>query len=184
MARRWKIFAAVGGVLAALDQLTKYWAKTSLPTDFHGRGLPVPVIDGYFEWRLSYNEGSAFGLFKDVAGAPVFLTVIALVAVLAIGWMVKQAEDHQTRLVTALGLIVGGAVGNVIDRIAHGRVTDFVVWKYHEHEWPVFNVADAALCIGIGLMFLDVSREQRAERSGGEDGESRAVRERAAGSSE
>jgi signal peptidase II len=58
----------------------------------------------------------------------------------------------------------GGAIGNLVDRVMYGRVTDFIVWKYHGHEWPAFNIADAALCIGVGLMLLDMLYGWRAQR--------------------
>jgi signal peptidase II len=89
--------------------------------------------------------------------------VVGLVAIGAIFWMLHKARDNQTRLHWALGLVAGGAIGNIIDRILFGKVTDFVVWKYYQHEWPTFNVADAALCVGVGLLFLDINREAKAE---------------------
>jgi signal peptidase II len=162
LARRWKLFLVVAAVTMAADQLSKLWARASLPTDERGFGISVEVIENFWAWRLSYNTGSAFGLFHSVSGARVFLTIIGLGAIGAILWMVKQARDDQRRLVVALGLVGGGALGNIFDRLVHGKVTDFVVWKYHTTEWPTFNIADAALVIGVGLLFLDVGREKQA----------------------
>jgi signal peptidase II len=162
LARRWKLFLVVGAVTMVADQLSKVWARASLPTDERGWGISVEVIENFWAWRLSYNTGSAFGLFHSVSGARVFLTIIGLGAIGAILWMVKQARDDQRRLVVALGLVGGGALGNIFDRLAFGKVTDFVVWKYHTTEWPTFNIADAALVIGVGLLFLDVGREKQA----------------------
>jgi signal peptidase II len=65
----------------------------------------------------------------------------------------------------ALALVAGGAVGNLIDRIYFGVVTDFVLWHYQTHEWPVFNVADIVLVVGVGLMFIDIQKEGRREKS-------------------
>ncbi|MCA9673791.1 MAG: signal peptidase II, partial [Myxococcales bacterium] len=62
--------------------------------------------------------------------------------------------------------VAGGAIGNLVDRVYFGVVTDFVLWHYHAKEWPVFNVADVALVVGVGLMFLDIFRESRLERAG------------------
>jgi signal peptidase II len=159
--RRWKWFSVIGLVTLAADQLSKIWAKGSLPTDARGYGIPVPVIENFWDWRLSYNTGSAFGLFSSVDGARIFLTVVGFVALGAIFWMVHKGRDDQGRLAAALGLVGGGAVGNVIDRILYGKVTDFVVWKWHEHEWPTFNIADAALCVGVGLLFLDLGKQAK-----------------------
>lgn len=160
MTRRWKIFAAVGIVSLVLDQLTKYWARAVLPHD----GTSIDVIANFWSWRLSYNTGSAFGLFGSVGGARVFLTIVGVVAVGAIVWMVRQARDDQTRLSWALGLVAGGAVGNIIDRLMFGKVTDFVVWRYYEKEWPTFNIADVALVIGVGLLFLDFGKDKKDKR--------------------
>jgi signal peptidase II len=161
--RRWKWFAAIGVVTLVADQVTKYWARNDLPTDRRGYGIPVSIIENFWDWRLSYNTGSAFGLFSSVDGARVFLTIVGFIALGAILWMVHKGGDDQRRLSAALGLVGGGAIGNVIDRVLYGKVTDFVVWKYYEHEWPTFNIADAALCVGVGLLFIDLGRQQREE---------------------
>jgi hypothetical protein len=75
--------------------------------------------------------------------------------------MVKKAKDDQRLLAIALGLVAGGAVGNLADRIYFGVVTDFVLWRYHSKEWPVFNIADVALVVGVGMMFFDVGKEPK-----------------------
>lgn len=164
MKRRWSLFLGVGLLSIIADQLTKLWART-LPTDSHGYGIPQPFIDNFWDWRLSYNKGSAFGLFHGIGGARVILTVVGIAAVIAVVFMVKNARKDQTRLVVGLALVAGGAIGNLIDRISFGEVTDFVVWRYHETEWPTFNVADVVLVIGVGLMLLDMASEAKAERS-------------------
>jgi len=163
MNRRWKVFAAVSVLTMVADQITKYWARAVLPVDERGYGIAVPVIENFFDWRLSHNTGSAFGLFGGVTGARILLTLVGIVAVGAILWMVKKAEDNQRRLIWALGLVAGGAVGNIVDRVLFGKVTDFVVWKYYAKEWPTFNVADVALVVGVGLLFLDMGRDKKAK---------------------
>ena len=171
LSRRWKIFLIVGLVSLAADQATKVWARGALPTlpdEVCSRGpgccgTPVPVIENFFDWRMSCNPGSAFGLFSSTGSARIFLSVVGLVALGAIVWMVRKARADQTRLLWALGLVAGGAVGNLIDRIYTGVVTDFVVWKYHDKEWPTFNVADVTLVVGVALLFLDIGKEARAE---------------------
>jgi len=76
----------------------------------------------------------------------------------------RRTATEASRLHVALGLIGGGAIGNLVDRVVFGRVTDFIVWKKGNAEWPAFNIADAALCIGVGLMLLDMflSRKEAA----------------------
>ena len=162
--RRWKWFTVFSVITLLADQITKYWARNDLPTDSRGYGIPVEVIKNYWDWRLSYNTGSAFGLFSSVTGARIFLTIVGVIALGAIVWMVVKAKDDQRRLVVGLGLVGGGAIGNVIDRVLFGKVTDFVVWKWHTHEWPTFNIADAALCVGVGLLFLDLGKQAKEEK--------------------
>jgi len=186
MPPRWKIFLLVALVTLAADQATKVWARNALPS-VHARssiaspctipddfsrgahdearcyGTAVSVIPNYWDWRLSFNPGSAFGMFHSQSGARVFLSIIGVLAVGAMVWMVKKAHDKQRALLWALGLVAGGAIGNLIDRIYFGVVTDFVLWRYHAKEWPVFNIADVALVIGVGLMFFDVGKEPKAK---------------------
>lgn len=167
MPRRWNIFLLIGFVTLVLDQVTKLWARSALPTMVasNGRsyGVAQPVIDNFFDWRLSFNRGSAFSLFGEMSGARVFLTVVGIAAVLIILYMLHRAKNEQTRLISALALVAGGAIGNLVDRIAFGEVTDFIVWKYYDKEWPTFNIADVALVIGVGLLFIDMGKEMRDE---------------------
>jgi signal peptidase II len=161
MPRRLKLYIAVAAVTILADQLTKLWARSSLPTDALGNGLRVPVIDGYWDWVLAYNTGSAFSLFAGTAGAQVFLSIVGVLAVVVLSWMVWKSRDDQTVAVTALALMAGGAVGNLIDRIAFGKVTDFVLWRYHEHTWPVFNIADVALSVAVAVFLLTSFKREK-----------------------
>ncbi len=166
MQRRWKIFLFIGFLTLVADQITKIWARTlpaQLAPNGQRYGVAQPVVENFFDWRLSFNKGSAFSLFGEMSGARAFLTVIGVAAVLIIIYMLHRARNDQTRLIYALGLVAGGAIGNLIDRIAFGQVTDFIVWKYYDKEWPTFNIADVALVIGVGLLFLDMIKETRAE---------------------
>jgi signal peptidase II len=176
MPRRWKLFLLIALITMVCDQATKFWARDALPVHPAGCEIPEaivegkcmgvndPLIDGYWDWRLSFNQGSAFGLFHSQGGARVFLSIVGFLALGAMLWMVKKAKDDQKWLIWALGLVAGGAVGNLIDRVYYGVVTDFVLWHTparearsmyrYENEWPVFNVADVALVIGVGIMLF------------------------------
>jgi signal peptidase II len=180
--KKWLLFLVVGGLSLIADQITKIWARAELPVvrprpggaacivpddivTHHCQGLPVPVIDGFWDWRLSMNPGSAFGLFSSQEGARVGLSVVGVIAVIAMFWMLRRSRPDQRILHWALAFVAGGAIGNLIDRMYFGVVTDFVLWRYDTHEWPVFNVADVVLVVGVGLMFIDIQKEGRRERA-------------------
>ncbi len=182
---KWKIFWLIGILSLVADQVTKIWARHSLPLlPYKGgkgfdcyadvveairteacRGQDVSVIGGFWDWRLSMNPGSAFGLFSGQTSARVFLSVVGIGAVFGMVWMLKKARPDQKALHWALAFVAGGAVGNLIDRIYFGVVTDMVSWHYKTHSWPVFNVADVVLVIGVGLMFIDIQKEGKREKA-------------------
>jgi signal peptidase II len=175
---KWRLFAIVAVVSLIADQATKIWARSSLPVSPKGCVIPDDivartcggvvkhVIDGFWDWRLSMNPGSAFGLFSgNLSLARVFLSIVGIGAVVAMIFMLRKARADQKILHWALAFVVGGAIGNLIDRLYFGVVTDFVLWHYKTHEWPVFNVADIVLVAGVGLMFIDIQKENRREKA-------------------
>ncbi len=148
--RKYAVFIAVFLASLAFDQGTKIWARASLKP----RPTPIVVVEDFFEFRYSENTGSAFGLFRNMPNARYVLFGFGVIALGVIFFYLKRVPGDRTRLITELGLLAGGAVGNIIDRVSFGRVTDFILWKVHSHEWPTFNIADAALVVGvIGLLF-------------------------------
>ena len=186
--KKWTLFAVVSIITLVADQATKIWARGSLPTqpagcdvpdDIIARkcfGLPVSVIDGYWEWRLSMNPGSAFGLFGNLGPSftRVLFSIIGVAAVAGMIYMLKKARPDQKILHWALALVAGGAVGNLIDRAYYSVVTDFILWKYKTHEWPVFNIADVVLVVGVGLMFIDIQKENKREKLARKDRQAKA----------
>jgi signal peptidase II len=153
------LFAAAAVLSIVLDQWTKVLARTHLKP--LGPWGGKTVIANYFDLRFSENTGVAFGMFQRLPGGRLWLTLIALVALLLVGYYLLKSGPRQTRLHLALGLVGGGAIGNLVDRIAFGRVTDFIVWHVGRHEWPAFNIADAALVVGVALMALDMLLDKR-----------------------
>ena len=146
---RW--FAFVFALSLVLDQGSKVWARRVLRPIFPA---VKTIIPGFFDLRYSENPGSAFGLFRGVPGARYLLFVVGIGALIIVAAYLRKAAPDARRLGAELGLLAGGALGNVIDRVTYGRVTDFIVWKAAGHEWPTFNIADAALVVGvIGLLF-------------------------------
>ena len=144
------IFFLISLCILALDQLTKYYIKTHL-------GLfDIIRITSFFNIVQVLNTGSAFGLFKSLGNA--FFIIIALLAMALITVLIIR-DDHN-RL--AFALILGGAAGNLTDRIAFGHVIDFLDFYAGSHHWPAFNVADSALTIGISLLLVTAVFEKKA----------------------
>lgn len=151
--RRYGSFAFAAALSLAADQLSKLWARRVLQPVYPRAKV---VLAGYWDFRYSENRGAAFGFAHAIPGAHVAFALLALaLAVGAVFYLRRAQLVRPTLFGAALGCVVGGALGNAIDRLAFGRVTDFVVWKLGTHEWDTFNVADAALVIGIALLFVD-----------------------------
>ena len=137
------VFAVILLITVGIDQGSKAWARGLEP----GRH---PVISGYWEWEPAQNPGAAFSLLP---GGTVVLALIAAGALVGIGVAAARTPAEQRLRLAGLALVGGGALGHLLDRVRLGSVTDFVRWRIHEHLWPIFNVADAALLIG-GVLLL------------------------------
>jgi len=141
-----------------LDQASKAIILTKFPLP--GRGLTV--IDGFFELNHARNEGAAFGLFRSHT-----VEFFLIVSILAIGFIIYyflKLERHHLLLTTALAMILGGAMGNLLDRIRHGFVVDFLRFYIDKHSWPTFNVADIAIVVGVFLFAFDMIRTEMRMR--------------------
>jgi signal peptidase II len=171
--RRIVIFTAILALVVALDQGSKAWARTlpvspvgcEVPADLIAhrcQGVPQPLIAGFWEWELAFNTGAAFSSFR---GAQLVLGALACAALIALGFMAWRARPEQRLRRIALALIAGGALGNLIDRVRDAAVTDFVRWRIGEARWPIFNVADAALLVGVVLLLLEGLAERRRARA-------------------
>jgi signal peptidase II len=158
-----KIVAFVFALLFTVfvDQYTKILARRDLKPKYPA---VTQVIPGYFELRYSENTGSAFGLLHGLPGARYLFFVVGGIALVVVGTYLKRARPDELRLGAELGLLAGGAIGNIIDRAWFGKVTDFVVWKVGTHEWPTFNVADAALVVGILGLLVDLRPPEEADK--------------------
>lgn len=130
-----------------LDQGTKWLASTQL--DFHQL---TPVMP-YFDWYLAHNEGAAFSFLADQGGwQRWFLATLTIVITIVLVVWLKKLEPHQKYTGIALSLIIGGAIGNLIDRVGLGYVVDFIQIWLGTYPWPTFNVADMAISIGAVLL--------------------------------
>ena len=143
---RWLVLA---GCLLIVDQLTKLWFDSSLRYGERVQVLP------FFDFTLLYNPGAAFSFLADQAGwQRWFFTVLGLGAAVFMLWMMHTNRTQQ-RLLLALALILSGAIGNVIDRIAYGHVIDFLLFYWQNWYYPAFNVADSCITLGAILLILD-----------------------------
>lgn len=151
----------ISTLVFGLDQWTKFVALSTL--ELH---RPVPFIDGFWNWMLARNYGVAFSLFDNQAGWQRYglSTFALLVALVFVVWLTRvPARERFTS--GALALIVGGAIGNVVDRLRLGYVVDFVDWYVGTHHWPAFNIADSAIVCGAVLLVLTGLFESRRKPS-------------------
>jgi signal peptidase II len=146
------VLLAIAAVTLIADQATKFLVVTYLAP--HGAWAPIPALSNFFTIEYTTNTGAAFGLFKD--WGPIFIGV-AVVVIAAIIIYQGQVPQEAWLVRLALGLQLGGAMGNLTDRLRVGHVTDFIYF----HFWPLFNVADSCIVVGVILLALTMLREER-----------------------
>jgi len=156
---------AVATLSLIADVLTKLWAETRL------KGYPnsIPVWKDHIAFVLAKNKGGAWGLLQTASESvrrPFFL-LVSVAAIAFIVTLYRKLTPKQTALKWGLPLVLGGALGNVNDRIRDGQVTDFIDFHVamggRDHHWPTFNVADIAICVGVGLMAIDMFTSRRGD---------------------
>jgi signal peptidase II len=144
----------------AADQLTKFAVEHHTPKDF-----VQAVIPGFFNLVHRHNPGVAFGMLAD-SGArwlgPALIGFSCL-AVALLAWLLASGHAGGARGAVGVTLIIGGAAGNVVDRLLHGSVIDFLEFYLGSFHWPAFNVADSAIVIGAGLVILELVFDHRHE---------------------
>jgi signal peptidase II len=145
-ALRWLWIAAV---VIVLDQLSKFWALSALQP----AGVPHEAIPGFLNWTLAFNTGAAFSFLADSAGWQrwFFVALAFAISIVLVVWL-SRTPRRDWRTALPLALIVGGALGNVIDRLHAARVTDFIQVYFREWSYPVFNVADSAISVGAVML--------------------------------
>lgn len=143
-------FLVLALLVIALDQLTKYLARTNLEFT-----IPKEVIPYFWDWSLNYNQGAAFSILANQASwSRIIFGVIALIVAIGLIYYILY-RSYSAITGISLGLILGGAVGNLVDRIIFGRVTDFIDWYYKTYHWPTFNFADSCITIGVVLLLIE-----------------------------
>ena len=133
-------------VLAVLDQATKFRIANSLRY-----GEQVEIIPGFFNLTYLHNTGAAFSIFQDQG---TFLAAVSLVVILVLAFGYRHFVGESTYLRWTYTFLTGGILGNLIDRVKYRYVIDFLDVYVGDYHWPAFNVADSAICIGVGLYLL------------------------------
>lgn len=144
-------------LVIAIDQLLKFVMLKVLVYN-----ESIPIIKGFFSLTLVYNTGAAFGILQGRHGLFLFLPVLTVALILILYIRSKEKK----KLIMPLGLLLGGTIGNLIDRLRYGYVIDFFDLFFRNWHWPVFNIADSCICIGVLLLFLQVMRRKNVSSPG------------------
>ena len=149
----------LSSLVVIFDQITKYLAEDMLI-----RHRPVNIIEG-LNMTLVYNRGAAFSFLSNAGGwQRWFFMILSLgISIALVIWLRQLSRTEEGKrifLVTGLALILGGAVGNLIDRTLYGHVIDFIDVYYKTHHWPAFNIADSAISLGAAFLIIDIFKHK------------------------
>ena len=159
---RWLTWLWISVIVFALDQATKYAVSAHLQ---FGESR---FIFSWFNLVLAHNKGAAFSFLANAGGwQREFFIVLTLTISLVLIWMLRSNHTNRV-LAIALSLVIGGAFGNLYDRVLHGHVVDFIQWHVAGYYWPAFNVADSAICIGAGMLIFDSFRKPAGSPASGQ----------------
>jgi len=175
------ILAVTVPLVVIADQVTKLLAVSylrPLVAELQPSDRFISVIDGFFRLKYAENPGAAWGLLRNASPTfriPFFI-IVSLLAIGLIVWFFRRIEPHKRLLPLAVPLVLGGALGNLVDRVRWGKVVDFVDWFItiggEEKHWPTFNVADAAITVGVALLIIEMFIGYKKEPKEGEPAES------------
>ncbi|HEU4412446.1 MAG TPA: signal peptidase II [Polyangiaceae bacterium] len=158
--------AVISAISLVADLASKTWAERALQTA-NETPTPKTVVKGLFTFLLAKNRGGAWGVLQNAPEnvRKPFFVVVSVFAILFIVSLYRRLHPSQQALRWGLPLVLGGALGNLVDRIRYGYVIDFidfqVSWGGSSHHWPTFNVADIAICVGVALMAVDMLSPRR-----------------------
>jgi signal peptidase II len=146
-------------VVLVLDQAAKALFLAVLEP-----GRPVTIIPGFFSLTLVTNTGGVFGILRDLEGPlrSILFGLLPLAAIALMIWYARALGGERRSPLAAIGMILGGAAGNLVDRVRWGHVVDFLDAYVGSYHWPAFNLADSAICIGVALLLLDGLAVRRA----------------------
>jgi signal peptidase II len=153
---------ALAALVLVADQATKWWILGVMLPRPPGERI-IPVLP-FFDLVLVWNRGVSFGLFNNdsALNAAIFSILAAAIVVGLVVWLRRAREPL---IVAGIGLVIGGAVGNIIDRLIHRAVVDFLDFYIGAWHWPAFNIADAAICVGVAALVLDGLLPRRDRRT-------------------
>ena len=140
-------------VVVMLDQITKYMIVRNMT-----EGMSIPIIEQVFHLTFVLNPGAAFGMLEHNRE---FFIIMAIAVLMFVVYMRKKILEEPLTVQIGIALFVGGALGNLIDRMKTGLVVDFFDFRI----WPVFNIADIAICLGVGVMIWSIIREELKSRN-------------------
>ncbi|CAG0910220.1 unnamed protein product [Cyprideis torosa] len=156
-------FIWISVAILVADQVSKWVANSSLVLH-----TPVPVLPGYFDFMLAYNTGAAFSFLSQAGGwQRWFFSLLALGVSIAIVIWIKRLPTSEKLTAVSLSLILGGAVGNLIDRLLFGHVIDFIQVYFGSYAYPAFNIADSAISVGAVLLIVQALFAKPEEASHG-----------------
>jgi signal peptidase II len=178
--RRWR-YLLISALVLVVDQVSKVWIANR--PELGER--PLVVLPGLFEIVSWHNPGALFSLLNDTPDPQrkIILTVLPVVAIGIIGFLINRASDWERYALIGFSLVLGGALGNLLDRLFRGAVVDFLYFGigydplrswleavFGTHHWPAFNVADSAICVGAACLVVEILRPAPPEAGAGGDG--------------
>ncbi|WP_017727229.1 signal peptidase II [Halalkalibacterium ligniniphilum] len=144
-------------IIIILDQVTKWIIVTYMELS-----ESIPIIENFLYITSHRNQGAAFGILQ---GQMWFFYIVTIIVIIGIVYYMEKEAKYDRLFGTALGLVLGGAIGNFIDRVFRGEVVDFINTYIFTYNFPIFNVADSALCIGVGVLFVKLLSDERKEKA-------------------
>ena len=157
---RYNVLLVVGSLVVLIDQATKIWVDNTMRLY-----ESMPIVPGFLDLYYIRNTGAAFGLLSG-SHADFRIPFFILVSSIAIGiilFLFHKLEESEVMMPLALSLVLGGAIGNLIDRIRLGEVIDFILFHYKAFQWPAFNVADIGITVGVALLVLRIFILERTQ---------------------
>ena len=163
MKNRYLVTAVLSSIIVALDQLTKVLVLSRFKL-----GESIPVIENFFNLTFVKNYGAAFGFLSQSHPEfrEIFFLAMPPVAMVVIGTLIKKAPADDKMQIYALSSILGGAIGNYIDRLRFRYVVDFLDFHwFNQYSWPAFNIADSAIVIGVGVLMYQMYLESKKQKT-------------------